>query len=193
MSISTSSETFELPQYEYKPLVGPNASRLLRLLPASPEYIDIDAEIITAENGPENANNLKYEAVSWCWGSEPADQVLRIRENGGVRAFHVSRNLKAGLRALRKHDSVRLLWIDAICINQKNLRERNEQVPKMDRIYGKASGVCVWLGEGSEDSKLAINFIKSNVLQLWEFDELIENRAMARHWAALITLMKMPW
>jgi hypothetical protein len=193
MSTFTTSEPSELPKYEYKPLEGPNTLRLLLLIPTSSGYNDIDAEITIVENGPDSTSDLKYEAVSWCWGSEPADQVLRIHEKDGVRAFYVSRNLKAGLRALRKHDSVRRLWVDAICINQKNLRERNEQVPKMDRIYGKASGVCVWLGEGSEDSKLAINFIKSNVLQLWEFDELIENRAMARHWAALITLMKMPW
>src|SRR5436190_35615 len=47
-----------------------------------------------------------------------------------------------------------LIWIDFICINQENLEERNLQVSMMDRIYGKARYVLVWLGR--DDGTIAM-------------------------------------
>ncbi|PMD58677.1 HET-domain-containing protein [Hyaloscypha bicolor E] len=134
-----------------------------------------------------------YEAVSWCWGREPQDEVLRVNDGDNVFAFRISKNLKRALWALRTNDEVRQLWIDAICINQNDTKERNQQVPRMDRIYGGAEKVCIWLGEEGEDSKTAMDFIRDRVLELWTFDELIENPKLAKHWAALIRLMKRPW
>jgi len=135
----------------------------------------------------------KYEAVSWCWGKEPYSETLRVHEGDKVFAFPISPNLRSALWALRKPNEVRQLWVDALCIDQKNKEERNQQVPRMDKIYGSARNVCIWLGNATEDSKKAMEFIKNRVLQLWKFDELIENKDMAKHWAALITLMKRPW
>ncbi|KAF2704190.1 HET-domain-containing protein, partial [Pleomassaria siparia CBS 279.74] len=135
---------------------------------------------------------LSYEAVSWCWGKESDDQVLRVHDGDHVREFRVSPNLRNALWALRKSNVVRYLWMDAICINQKNTEERNEQVPRMDKIYGMADNVCIWLGDADEDSNLAMSFIPK-VLELWDFDTLIENKEMSKNWAALITLMKRPW
>jgi hypothetical protein len=37
-------------------------------------------------------------------------------------------------------------WIDAMCINQRDDHERNEQVPRMGKLYSSASQVWVWLG-----------------------------------------------
>jgi hypothetical protein len=37
-------------------------------------------------------------------------------------------------------------WIDAICINQSDINERNEQVPRMGDIYSMASRVWIWMG-----------------------------------------------
>jgi hypothetical protein len=145
------------------------------------------------KNSQTQKKKESYEAVSWCWGKEAADQVLRVHQGDEVVAFHISKNLESALRALRKHNEVRQLWIDAICINQKDTKERNQQVPRMDKIYGGAANVCIWLGESSDDSKLAMDFIRERVLELWKFDELIENRKLAKHWAALIRLMKRPW
>ncbi|KAG5807705.1 hypothetical protein H9Q74_007679 [Fusarium xylarioides] len=39
------------------------------------------------------------------------------------------------------------LWIDAICINQDDIAERNSQVAMMSQIYGSARCVVAWLGE----------------------------------------------
>ncbi|KAE9373669.1 HET-domain-containing protein [Stipitochalara longipes BDJ] len=161
----------------------------------------VEEELIPdeGEKGKKNAKDgedhtkTSYEAVSWCWGREPADEILRVHDGDRVFAFPISKNLRMALWALRTNDEVRQLWIDAICINQRDVEERNQQVPRMDRIYGGAQSVCIWLGDATEDSKLAMDFIRDRVLELWTFDELIEDINLARHWAALITLMKRPW
>ncbi|KAI3400801.1 hypothetical protein diail_2010 [Diaporthe ilicicola] len=53
----------------------------------------------------------------------------------------------------------RLFWIDAICIDQNNVNERNHQVGLMKQIYSMASNVYIWLGPESENSRLAMDFL----------------------------------
>ncbi|KAH8788003.1 heterokaryon incompatibility [Diaporthe sp. PMI_573] len=60
------------------------------------------------------------------------------------------------MRHLRYPQQPRTLWIDAVCIDQSSLEERGEQVTRMSSIYQNASRVIVWLGNGSEESDLAM-------------------------------------
>lgn len=39
-----------------------------------------------------------------------------------------------------------MFWIDALCIDQENLAERNHQVTQMGKIYASAYRVVSWLG-----------------------------------------------
>lgn len=55
---------------------------------------------------------------------------------------------------------MRALWVDAACIDQTDVQERNHQVGQMQNIYADAEEVVVWLGPASSDSSLAIRFIK---------------------------------
>jgi hypothetical protein len=64
-------------------------------------------------------------------------------------------NLYAALSRLRDPDLPRLLWADAVCIDQQNLQERSDQVRLMASIYSSAIRVIVWLGEEADDSALA--------------------------------------
>jgi hypothetical protein len=50
------------------------------------------------------------------------------------------------LRYLRPTRGIRLIWVDAICINQNDTVERGSQVAKMGQIYSQCSQVVVWLG-----------------------------------------------
>lgn len=88
------------------------------------------------------ADKPKYEALSYTWGKEIADDVVDIH---GF-PFQVTKNLWKALEVLRFTDKDRTLWIDAICINQLNLEERNRQVSLMAYIYTRAEQVLVWLG-----------------------------------------------
>jgi hypothetical protein len=71
----------------------------------------------------------------------------------------VTRNLDAALRQLRHSLEARIMWIDAVCINQEDPKERSEQVNKMKSIYQKASRVAIWLGPQYKNSEYAIEFL----------------------------------
>lgn len=60
---------------------------------------------------------------------------------------------------LRHADSARAIWVDAICINQGDINERNHQVHIMRRIYSRAASVIVWLGSESKPSRAAMDLI----------------------------------
>ncbi|KAI1475328.1 heterokaryon incompatibility protein-domain-containing protein [Daldinia eschscholtzii] len=98
----------------------------------------------TVENFPfvENRDSHDYEALSYVWGD--ATNTTSITLNGA--SFQVTRNLKDALRALRLQDRKRIVWADALCINQSSIQERNQEVRRMGKIYSQAGHVIVWLG-----------------------------------------------
>ena len=57
----------------------------------------------------------------------------------------VTKSLEQALRHVRHLDEVRRLWVDAVCINQQDLNERNRQVWSMDEVYRRAERVALWL------------------------------------------------
>lgn len=82
-----------------------------------------------------------YTAVSYMWGE--SIETLAILLDG--KPFDIRSNLFDLLKRLsRQHTS--LLWVDAICINQTTIHERNHQVGLMGQIYSKAERVVIWLG-----------------------------------------------
>lgn len=108
----------------------------------------------------------------------------------------------------------RLLWIDAICINQDDIVERSEQVNKMASIYGSARLVILWLGEEAHESTLAVQTLRDvgegldvhNVGASWKnisikrgsLAEKLENNAedraqMATSFVAIGRLLERPW
>ncbi|OCK78908.1 hypothetical protein K432DRAFT_300975 [Lepidopterella palustris CBS 459.81] len=87
----------------------------------------------------------QYKALSYVWGD--ASQTLPIQLDG--QAFDVTVNLKSALRRLRHPSGPQTYWIDAICINQNDISERNQQVSLMRNIYEEATIVEIWLGAGS--------------------------------------------
>lgn len=143
-------------------------------------------------------NEVQYEALSWTWGK--ADEKYAILINVKSPTGHtttykkrVRKELALALKYLRQPGQERILWIDAICIDQTNLGERNHQVQMMSRIYTRASQVCVWLGEADRDSEIAINFIKEEIRELKNFDTISSNTQYSRQWRALMSLMQREW
>jgi hypothetical protein len=101
-------------------------------------------------------NTPQYEALSYVWGDKQNPGLLTL--NG----YHleITPNLKAAFVELRSETHDRLLWVDAVCINQEDLQERSEQVQFMRDIYTKAVRTLVWLGNAEADSDLAMMFLK---------------------------------
>jgi hypothetical protein len=98
-----------------------------------------------------------YEALSYCWG-DPAITEQIFLDN---RRISVTKNCHSALSRLRLPARERLMWIDAICIDQTNIQERNDQVAMMGQIYNKATRVVIDVGEASEDSALALDAIEN--------------------------------
>ncbi|KAH7175976.1 heterokaryon incompatibility protein-domain-containing protein [Dactylonectria macrodidyma] len=117
---------------------------------------------------------IPYEALSYCWGSNRLAGTVIANE----KVLFITENLSEALQHLRHRDEDRILWIDAICIDQNNIRERGHQVGCMGRIYSRADRVLIWLGYVSyELSPLisALNEFETNVppgaWRYWSYDD----------------------
>lgn len=104
--------------------------------------IDLEVSVTCSLQHVTFAQKPKYEALSYTWGDETAKK--RISING--KEFEVGRNLYDALKHIRSANRDRVLWIDAICINQANVPEKNQQIRMMPFTYSRASQVLVWLG-----------------------------------------------
>ncbi|KIM95562.1 hypothetical protein OIDMADRAFT_98622, partial [Oidiodendron maius Zn] len=104
-----------------------------------------------------------YKALSYTWGEPNLDGSSNSILITGS-SLRVTENLDHALRQLRNEINSTELpsywWIDAICINQGDVEERNSQVALMRRIYGSAMQVQVWLGDEDNDSTEAIGLVK---------------------------------
>ncbi len=85
---------------------------------------------------------MPYEALLYCWGDPTATDYLWC----GEAHLSIGQSLGIALRHLRKGEHCRTLWVDAICINQDDIDERNVQVQNMHHIYRRAGNVIIWLG-----------------------------------------------
>ncbi|KAL9616319.1 MAG: hypothetical protein Q9160_008798 [Pyrenula sp. 1 TL-2023] len=117
--------------------------RVLRLEPAAKKEDPISCTLeTTALNG-----GIEYEALSYVWGQEPPSQNIYLN----TRAFSITPNLHLALQRMRCSSDSRSLWIDAICIDQSNVKERNHQVAQMRNIYARAKKLLIWLGDMDSD------------------------------------------
>ena len=106
---------------------------------------------LSASRLSEAGRSYKYNALSYHWGSVQGQH--HILCNG--RVTQVSSTLHEALSQYRKSNLNKPLWVDALCINQDNIRERNHQVHLMTDIYELADLVIVWLDSCDPQVELA--------------------------------------
>jgi hypothetical protein len=140
--------------FQHTPLRGSEGFRCLLLKSARTKdaviecelyYLSVDTPVI-------------YEAVSYCWeGQTPTETILC-----DDKRFLVTANCMAVLKQLRRRWVGRLLWIDAICIDQTKEaeQERNQQLQIMGHIYSQAAKVIIWLGPSTPESRLAFRYLR---------------------------------
>ena len=133
----------------------------------------------------------RYEALSYTWG--PSHSPRHIVLNGSP--FAITPNLYGALKQLRRTDASRVLWVDALSIDQRNIPERGEQVSLMKLIYSCASNVIIWLGEDSVSSRHAMDLLCSASEQVdphtWLSDSLKTTfKSDMTQWRALLSLFK---
>ncbi|KAM3423924.1 hypothetical protein BST61_g1318 [Cercospora zeina] len=87
-----------------------------------------------------------FEALSYVWGEPDNPIVAKVNDS----YLQITKNLANALQRLRDPNMPRRLWVDAICINQADLDEKNQQIPLMRDIYLSATRTLMYIGEASE-------------------------------------------
>lgn len=133
-------------EYKYEDLRhSRDEMRLLKLIPSSPAnpHVECKLMVVPSEIGKllSKTKGKHYEALSWCWGTAQQTASIYLRVKGKMYEKKVQPDLLSALKALRYTHEDRYLWIDAICINQANVKEKNHQVEMMALIYGQAQRV----------------------------------------------------
>ena len=141
--------------------------RCIILLPGSGND-PIACELVYTSINEKNSTRIPYVALSYCWGDMedtieillygPSTTSSDAHDETISAPFRITRNLYAALMALRD-DTKQYLWIDALCINQQDPREKTHQVQLMGKIYSLAESVLVWLGPADKYSRF--------LLRLW--------------------------
>jgi hypothetical protein len=151
---STALWLVPLPPFNYEPLPA-RCIRILELQPGehtSPFHARFTTISIDGED--------KFDALSYMWGDAlPVDHIV---VDGA--AIPVAWNLARALEYLRDQQGkeVRRIWIDAVCINQGDEKERGHQVAMMRSIYSKAACVRIWINAPNleEESEAVAAFKK---------------------------------
>ncbi|KAF3052211.1 hypothetical protein E8E11_010002 [Didymella keratinophila] len=131
--------------------LGMNGIHLLRLHPSN----EFNAPILVTLETVDFSEEPVYKALSYVWGDPDVTSAILV--NGAI--FEATTNLISALLNLRKDHHAEVFWIDAICMNQRNVQERNHQVQMMAKIYKGAEEVIAWLGESADDSDEALKLL----------------------------------
>ncbi|PMD33070.1 HET-domain-containing protein, partial [Hyaloscypha variabilis F] len=164
----------DISTFRYTPLDSSTSTqsfiRLLKLYPGNGRNpVETSLEETSLSSDPE------YEAVSYCWGDDKDRSTISC--NGGQ--LPVPRRLEVALRNMRYSDKPRILWADAICINQKDKAEKESQVQLMHTIFSKARQTLIFLGDIEDKQAQKI----SRSLAPFSFEFYLE----------LIGMLRMPW
>jgi hypothetical protein len=138
-------------KYEPLDLDGPSF-RLLRLRKGS--GLDIECELFQASFASDDL--VPYEALSYTWGGRDFSASVQINQC----TLAVTENLYLALQYLRSWEADRILWVDAICMDQGNSQERGHQVGYMGTIFSRADRVIFWLGSPTDDTDILMDSLK---------------------------------
>lgn len=126
--------------YKYKSLPSRTSIRILTLQPGEEsDKIKCQVSAVERDQAPP------YDAISYAWGSPTDTKAIHC----GNKILKVTRNLWDALKRIRDHVEIKVLWADAVCIDQSNKEECGQQVKQMASIYANAVQVLVWLGSPS--------------------------------------------
>ncbi|KLU92549.1 hypothetical protein MAPG_11494 [Magnaporthiopsis poae ATCC 64411] len=167
----------------YDPPLGADRFRLLCLY-APPDTegspIHCDLEVYPLDDCPW------YEAISYAWGGEKGENAKKCPVYVGPYwdVILQTQNCWDMLVHTRPRRGSRMIWVDALCINQQDFAERNRQVACMSRIYSQCTSVVVYLGPDvcspahlKGRSNPLRGTLRSSILDIW-----LKRRYFSRVW-----------
>lgn len=184
--------------------------RRIRLLFIQPPYSGDRSSLLKVNLVEQSLDAIDFDALSYVWGK--SSQKFRIRCND--KNVDIGQNLYEALIEARNRGVSRGLWADAICINQADEAEKNEQVQLMSSIYSAAAHTVIWLGTGLQDDERGIHltqfiYAKCHNDDPWpmgdtyrnaDFDcrargvpNLLDGSDINPSWKALFHILNYPW
>ncbi|KAK3216165.1 hypothetical protein GRF29_8g2423304 [Pseudopithomyces chartarum] len=154
----------EAAKFKYSDSLRSQGIRLLNLkYGRQEEMIHFNLHTHTLQSTPD------YIALSYTWGN-PKDTIPVLCDG---KIIDITRSLEGALRQLRKSQRALLretfpernltqplyFWIDAVCINQSDIEEKNCQVGLMADIYREACKVIIWLGPADDSSDSVMDYL----------------------------------
>lgn len=169
--------------YRYTPLPKIPGEKSIRLATIHPGVgdedvlVDLHIETFTTHDPP------RYEALSYVWGSTEPPEFVWVGSPGRAM-LQVTTNLKTALQHLRYPNQERVMWVDALCINQTDDIEKGAEVARMGELFACAAHVVVWLGPEADGSGMAmerLEYIGSQVDVDWGGMHRITPAATVEH------------
>lgn len=152
--------------------------RNIRLLPGR---FDDAIEIQLVHVSLQSDDAPHYDALSYVWGLEQCPNPAIV--NG--TPISITSNLDIVLRHFRDESGEKTLWVDAVCINQRDNDEKGPQVQMMGQIYRRAARVLVWLGPAADGSDELLDYMTQGIT-----DEQISDSALQ---SSSLAMMSRPW
>jgi Heterokaryon incompatibility protein (HET) len=156
LALGESDSTSVLDLYASLPL--PRNLACIRVLdvhsdasPGAGGPISGNLRVVNLEHRPQ----VQFSALSYVWGVDVNPCTIAC----GNFKIEVTQNCYSCLLHLRKKLGNFTIWVDAVCINQKDDREKERQIPFMGNIYSSANITYVWLGAGNERSDRAMAYL----------------------------------
>ena len=153
--------------------------RLLEVRSSNPPALEFTVRHYPRQTVPS------YVAISYTWGESPATEEIIL----DGQHFPVRPNLWSCLHHMQRCPEWSLIWIDAVCIDQSNIRERNDQVRVMDEIYTRAETVVAWLGHEDESADCShVPEAVASELKYWDeeyhirYFDLVNRPYWTRRW-----------
>ncbi|KAI7783842.1 hypothetical protein LA080_011315 [Diaporthe eres] len=131
---------------------GEKSIRLATIYPGVGDddvLVDLHIESFTIHSPP------RYEALSYVWGSTEPPEFVWVGSPGRA-TLQVTTNLRTALQHIRYPDQERVMWVDALCINQSDDVEKGAEVARMGELFACAAHVVVWLGPEADGSDMAM-------------------------------------
>ncbi|KAK3312532.1 heterokaryon incompatibility protein-domain-containing protein [Apodospora peruviana] len=169
--------------FQHQAITKPNTIRVLQIRPSLFSRASIRCDMLEGHFTPDDEYKVyrgpDYTGVSYCWdkpSSSGGDKKTTIHIDG--RPFEVQHTVYAILRAMRREFSLKHVWIDSICINQTDEREKSSQVQLMRLIYENATSTVGWLrGPSNPDPGGGFGTRWQDIKDFWWSRESPEYRA----------------
>ncbi|KAK0643168.1 heterokaryon incompatibility protein-domain-containing protein [Cercophora newfieldiana] len=172
----------ECPPFVYSPLdTSRDCTRLVAIEPSQ----NVTSPLRCRLTHVNFSDRPRYQALSYMWGDESIKRPIFV----DGKSFYVGKNLFDALHFLRHRKSGRFFWVDALCINQSDIQEKNRQIRIMPHIYFRATKVLIWLGtketlrrHSEQSASLYTKYAEEQSMQLDAIKQLARDEYWQRLW-----------